>query len=387
MKKVRFFSFLLLIGLMGGIAFEGFNDPSHARGANAYTLNIVDLNKEDDSAPLIKTGPIINDHCETSNLSEGTIDTFTEWNIYIDTDIHFSLTYPRDREHQTTVEQFAPHRDPEAIIKRETFSGIGGMVDVDIWLANGMTLTEWLQWYDETRNPLPNTLQNATIANQPAVIFVEDTDQIDMLTAFFSDGKYVFRLWYSVTQSIAGLQTYFQMAESFRLFAALVNPLEMEEIALAFRVPDHIIQQAHQSVAESSLPEIQVLTCCGYTSNAGNTFPCCCCPDKGNCTWWVYYRYGSVPFKGNADTWWRQVPDYPTWSRGSVPRFNWRSIAYWAYGHVAYVPYYRQGDSQVTISEMLWCSSCGRTRTISVTNPNGYIFEREGGPSGQEVEK
>ncbi|MGB9873221.1 MAG: CHAP domain-containing protein [Anaerolineae bacterium] len=95
---------------------------------------------------------------------------------------------------------------------------------------------------------------------------------------------------------------------------------------------------------------------------------------KGNCTWHVCYQYGAVPFRGNAGTWWNQVPNYANWRRGYRPQRG-ENIAWWGGnpGHVAYVSNY-QGGSQVTISEMSWCESCGRSRTVAVTNPGGYIW-------------
>lgn len=87
-----------------------------------------------------------------------------------------------------------------------------------------------------------------------------------------------------------------------------------------------------QGSTETMLPYMEidspiyprVYDCCGHSA-PGCTFPCQCTNppyNNGNCTWWVDYKYGSVPFTGNAYTWWarfliirigtgRQVPRLP----------------------------------------------------------------------------
>jgi hypothetical protein len=190
------------------------------------------------------------------------------------------------------------------------------------------------------------------------------------MTAFWSDGKNVYRLWYTVTQNKTGLDVYYHILDNVALSGKEV---------ISSEIPDSIKQDALKAVEESGLISPLLSSCCGYNS-PGNPFPCC--DNKGNCTWWVWYRYTvPLPFRGDAWTWWGQVPDYPDWGRRSTPRQNpGENIAWWNksasnnnLGHVAYVANYT-GGNYVSLTEMAYCTICYRARTIPVTNPNGYIF-------------
>ncbi len=156
-----------------------------------------------------------------------------------------------------------------------------------------------------------------------------------------------------------------------------------EPIAAGAEIPQPVIQKAQQVLESGNTPmqscqSVYNQGCCGLSSTYCSTyFPCSRLNgvDKGNCTWYVCYQYGAIPFRGNAGTWWGQVPTYASWRRGTRPQRGLANIAWWGGdpGHVAYVGDY-QGGEQVTISEMSWCNSCGRTRTIPVTDPWGYIW-------------
>ena len=85
---------------------------------------------------------------------------------------------------------------------------------------------------------------------------------------------------------------------------------------------------------------------------------------------------GGVPFRGDAWTWWGQVPDYSSWTRNSIPPTNKPSIAWWGGdpGHVAHVAQYSGGSTTVDITEMSYCTSCGNSRNIDRYDPGGYIY-------------
>lgn len=217
----------------------------------------------------------------------------------------------------------------------------------------------------KTRVPFPVNTLNAKIASREAIAFLEDGETVDLLTVIWSDNKSVYRLWYTVTQYKTGLDVYYHILNSMSLSGSK---------ATASEIPDDIEQLASKAVEESGLISPLLSSCCSYNS-PGNPFPCC--SNKGNCTWWVFYKYGYVPFRGDAGTWWSQVPNYADWTRAGSPKANRENIAWWSGspGHVAYAANYT-GGSNITISEMLWCTSCGRTRTIAISRPNGYIYEK-----------
>lgn len=342
MRKIKFLAIAVLVVLLATLVIKG----------------------DSFSKPLIG-----GQHCGVSNVLAASMSSepITEWQNYNDPDYGFTVVYPVGWEFKATIDQSLPYSDPLAIVRRLTFIGKEGMIDLDIWLANDLDLTEWLEWYGKTRAPLPVTESNATVAGDQAVAFLENSQTVDMLSIFFGDGKHVYRLWYTVTHNEVGLQVYQHMLDTMIL---------SNREASAAELPEDVLRSAQEAIEESKVVSPLVSTCCGYNS-PGNPFPCCQIGgvDRGNCTWWVYYKYGGVPFRGDAGTWYSQVPNYPDWRRGRQPSKWEDNIAWWSGspGHVAFLPYYTGGTS-ITISEMLWCTSCGRTRTISVTNPNGYMW-------------
>lgn len=303
--------------------------------------------------------------CKASAVSSLAVSTqpISRWQRYKDPDYKFALEYPAEWKVETTIQQVVPFSDPTAIIKRLTFTGSGVLADLDIWLSNSRPLEEWLDWYVTTREKLAVTRPNATVAGQPGVVFVQKGITMDMITTFFGDRQYIYRLWHAVTRDQRGLQAYWHMLDTF-------SPPQGS--AAVAQVPSDVKQMTQQATDNSII--ILVDSCCGYV-DTGNPFPCC--QNRGNCTWWVHYKMEGVPFRGDAGTWWDQVPNYPGWLRGAYPPTDKRSIAWWSGspGHVAYVDSYN-GSGTVTISEMLWCNSCGRTRSINVRDPGGYIYRR-----------
>ncbi len=328
-----------------------------------FVVLLATLTIKGDSLPNY---PLGEQRCGVSDVLAASISSepITKWQDYEDPDYGLIITYPAEWEFNITIDQSIPYSDSLAVVRRLTFFGQEGLIDLDIWLANGLDLVEWLERYGETRNPIPITDPNATVAGDKAVAFFESGQTIDMLAVFFTDRKYVYRLWYTVTQNEAGLLVYRHMLDTISL-----PDKKVTEPAV---LPDDVLMKAQKATGESGVVSPLVSTCCGYSS-PGNPFPCC--SNKGNCTWWVYYKYGGVPFRGDAGTWYSQVPNYPTWRRGRQP-CQWNdNIAWWSGspGHVAFLPYFT-GGTTITVSEMYWCTSCGHTRTISVTNPKGYMW-------------
>ena len=292
-----------------------------------------------------------------------------------------TLQYPVAWKRETTIAQPVPFSDPEAIIKRETFTWASGGIDLDVWAARELPLDEWLEWYGKTRYELPITQPNATVGGHSAVVFVEEGG-IKSLTAFFSDGKYVYRLWYSLA-SEQGLEAYWELLNTFAW--------SREDIA-SVQIPESIkksAQQAFEAAAgckDSDCDAPYGEGCCGhYNSYCTWRFPCSRKNgnDLGNCTYWACHRMpGRVPFHGDAWKWWYQVPDYPHWERASSPPLQQPSIAWWdkgsgsSLGHVAYAIWY--GDGIVHRSHMAWCYHCVRNDTIGIYDTDGYIFNEYG---------
>ncbi|KPL79283.1 CHAP domain-containing protein [Bellilinea caldifistulae] len=227
---------------------------------------------------------------------------------------------------------------------------------MDIWQTMGMTMDEWMKWYEDTRQPLGTVASRITIGEIEAVRYEEST----LWTTLWSGEKYIYRLWYTHRGDQSGEEFYKRVLNSVGFLNE--EPIKGEDASQSF-----------QGLSLEGFATVNplVTTCCGYTS-PGNPFECC--NNKGNCVWWVYYKYGYVPFRGDAGKWYGQVPDYPDWRRGRYPNRG-MNIAWWSGspGHVAFIANY-PGGGTVTITEMLICTSCGRTRNLSVTAPEGYMW-------------
>ncbi|VAW37797.1 hypothetical protein MNBD_CHLOROFLEXI01-1109 [hydrothermal vent metagenome] len=287
----------------------------------------------------------------------------TGWKRYKDQDFGFGLDYPSGWQVEFKEEQPTPMVDDEAILKRVIFSSSPALVYLDIWLAKGKDLADWLAWYKETRLVEQMlTKENATVAKQPASTFLQN-HQRDLMLTYFSDGMYIYRLLNWMTGDPLSLDVYWHMLDTFSL--PRMSTLTMAEIPISIK------GEAERSSHQLSW---RMVNCCGY-SDPGNPFPCC---GDGNCTWWAYRQMGWVPFTGDAKTWWGQVPNHAGWTRNSYPSTNISSIGWHnrgEYGHVAYIANYL-GGSQVNITDMT-CSddwSCVRTTSKSLSYFGGYIY-------------
>lgn len=293
---------------------------------------------------------------------------------YRDSDFGFTLQYPTSWKIDVKHRQLYPWKDDEAILKRVIFSGTPALVYLDVWSSRGKTLHDWLGWYKTSREVTDMPIDsNATVASMPAMIFLQN-QQRDLLITYFSDEKYVYRLMNWATGEKAHVDAYWHMLESY-------TPPDVSGKVVTV-LPQSMIQETNLWATSKA---VRIANCCSYYDR-GNPFPCC--TNQGNCTWWCYYEYGYVPFTGNAETWWGQVPDYPEWNRSTSGPSCLASIACWSGspGHVAYAAYW-SGTGNVGISEMSWCTDCGSSRSISPSNPSqGWIFKGSGPcPGGVQV--
>ena len=294
-----------------------------------------------------------------------------QWVLYEDSTHGFALEHPVDWGTITLIEQQQPYAEPEKIIRKYAFAGPEGYTTLSIFLSNGLDLTSWLKFQNEASPSLfPATGINGTIVGHPAVVFTVD----DNLIVFVEADEYVFRLWHPASDNVA-MQVNWHMVRSFRL-------LGESSATGATHIPKSIVREAEASVERDRSQQVEQVNSCTSVQGAG----CCGLPhlqacyrfpcarengqDKGNCTYLVCYKYGGVPFSGNAGTWWGQVPTTPDWYSYSTPP-NGTSIAWWggSPGHVGYIQYY-SGSGTPSVIEQSYCSYCTRTRS---TWAQGYI--------------
>lgn len=298
------------------------------------------------------------------------------WKQYHDKEYDFALEFPADWSVITDIQQPTALVDAEAIIKRLVVSTASACIYIDLWQANGRDFNSWLKWYAETRlvKDLPTT-PIAQVAGQPAVTYLE-VGEPDWMSVFFADGQYVYRVIGNLTSTAETVQAYWHMLDTFILSG---------KVAQAASIPAGIRREVEQ-IAGSNAP-LGDNICCNYT-NTGNPFECCV---NGNCVWWAYYKMGSVPFTGNAGSWWGQVPNFVNWIRHTtMPAINNRSIAWRSGipGHVAYINSYTSG-SNVTITDMCCgpdgplpkCWDCARAPvSMPKSSYNGFIYRAPGNP-------
>lgn len=288
------------------------------------------------------------------------------WQVYQDADYGFTVEYPAGWKAEITIDLHDPDPKPEWVLRRHIFMGDTGVVFIDVSAANGTDLPAWLKWVGEVTAPFPAVEPNATVAGYPAVAFVQN----GVPSVFVSDGRYVYQLLYTAVYSENGLQAYQHMLDTFRLAGSTTVGAE---------IPQSVIQSARQILESRNTPmqggceSVYNQGCCGLYHPACNGFPCSRLDgvDKGNCTWYVCYCYGEVPFRGNAGTWWTQVPAHPAWTRGSYPAPFKPNIAWWS-NHVAFIS---SGSNPTVMYEMMWCYTCARQRPFELPGPTGYIWK------------
>lgn len=300
------------------------------------------------------------------------------WQRYEASDYGFALEYPADWEITTLIEQSRPYPEPEKIVRKYAFAGSEGYVTLSVFLIQGLELSSWLENQNRISPDLfPAMEANAGIAGYPALAVVIAND----LILFVNAGQYVYRFWHPVSGSTAAIQAIWHMLNTFRTG-------EFDSAYTGAQIPQSItdgvqdaIEAARNQINDHHCPGVQGEGCCADAPaiSACYRFPCSIDngEHKGNCTYYVCYQYGGVPFTGHAWKWWGQVPTTPGWYQHNTPP-NGTSIAWWGktstmeYGHVGHIPSYWGGGSPI-IYEQNWCVTCTRQRPSWYSAPHGYI--------------
>lgn len=147
--------------------------------------------------------------------------SFSGWQTYSDSDRGLSFKYPTEWQTITRIKQAQPYGSPNTIVKREEFSGPGGLINLDIWAAYDLGIEDWQDWWHEwTGAPREGTEPkepNAQIFQLPAILFYQPWEQAyDELTLFFTDGKYIYRMQYSMQDRRIGLEVFFKMVNTLK---------------------------------------------------------------------------------------------------------------------------------------------------------------------------
>ncbi len=282
-----------------------------------------------------------------------------QWQKLEDGEYRFAVEYPADWEVMTLVEQLQPYPEPEKIVRKYAFTGPEGYVTLSIFLTQGLELPAWLENQSKISPDLfPAMEANARVAGYPAAAFVME----DNIIVFVSNDEYVYRFWHPLTTSAPALQANWHILDTFHtLIEKASDTNSYIPQSVLDEVQDAVETVENQSIQNIECPNgsgVQGQGCCEIPHlQACYRFPCSIRggQHRGNCTYYVCYRYGGVPFTGNAGAWWGQVSTTPGWYSYSSPP-NGTSIAWFNYGHVAYINSYWGGGAP-TFQEQSWCSN------------------------------
>lgn len=272
-----------------------------------------------------------------------------EWITYNDLKYGFSVSYPKMWDSYTSISQ---SNKPDIILKRQTFSGPGGTIFLDIWSNRGVGLDEWLKDHIEYDDADPTLFVPIIIAGQVGKIYNYIGETVDALTAFIPQEEFIVRIIYQVTDQQAGMDAFWKMLNSYRITKDQASTNITE-------IPKSIMDVSKELVARSNVITDRVATCCNHETPGGNPFPCCSDSSKGNCTWYVHHYYKknlsiTLGFYRDAKYWWDDAYGLG-YTRTTTPQLN--AIAWTdqgTYGHVAIVTAISQDT--VTLLQMAICN-------------------------------
>jgi hypothetical protein len=159
---------------------------------------------------------------------------------YEDLKYGFALAYPSNW--QAAIPTNMDFSNGVMIIRRHSFMGPQGALDLDIWPMSERDLKTWLEEQNRVTNLSPVVEPNARVAGYPAVVFVDDPTAISpMFSVFVSNGMYAYRLWFTLQCEEEDVAIVHRIVDSFR-FSAESAPAEIpdtvwQEVQRAFKPP------------------------------------------------------------------------------------------------------------------------------------------------------
>lgn len=309
---------------------------------------------------LVPPGPTVS-ACDSSSLFSSSYFFINDHNVHKELsfldDSGFSFSYP---DEFTLYERFrheTPYSEPEKILRRISLVDEQMFLDIDIWLKNGKAITNWLNGLSE----------------------IFDYKEVNLLESKTSSDKYTVAAISYTTGSYPSLQLSIEMKDHFvqlnhkftndindlRMFVHIVKSIKLDNNTSLDEIFGTIITvslENYYTLNQKLIDEKEVIIsaerCCGLYS-PGNPFQCCDTSSSlGNCTWHVFYMYGGVPFRGNADEWYYQVYITPGWESSNTPPYTSQNIGWHERGDMGHVAYITSHTSTVVSgSEQNWCQA------------------------------
>ncbi len=181
--------------------------------------------------------------CQKNSLSTRTCipasSSEAGWVCYEDLKYGFALAYPTNWRASISIDE--GFSNGITIIRRHSFAGPQGALDVDIWPMSTPDFRAWLEEFC-AREPCPAVEPNAEVAGYPAMIFTDDPAAISpMLTVLVGNGAYGYRLWFTLQCDEEQVTIMRQIIDSFR-FSAEIVPAKIpdtlwEEVRRAYGPP------------------------------------------------------------------------------------------------------------------------------------------------------
>lgn len=256
------------------------------------------------------------------------------------------------------IERFAqeyPYREPHKIIKRISLVKDQMFLDIDFWESNNREFGSWLEDLKEIyKFSIEENSMNTIDGRLYSYAISSSTEFYPSLQISLSFGDNFVQLNHKFTNNLNDLDRFLEFLKS-----VTVEGLPLYEIVgteLFEKINEYNV--LNQKLIDDNKVIISADQCCGLSS-PGNPFQCCSTNSSlGNCTWHVYRQYGSVPFRGDANSWYYQVYITPGWESSNTPPNTSKSIGWHergSMGHVAYVT--SRNSSSVSGSEQNWCET------------------------------
>ncbi|MBC7225611.1 MAG: hypothetical protein H5T61_00065 [Thermoflexales bacterium] len=198
--------------------------------------------------PLCSLGPAEADRQCREDSGKGTrscvpvSSSEAVWACYEDLVYGFAIDYPA--EWRVEIGMDTGLSDDTKIARRHSFWGPQGALDIDIWRPSNPDLIQWLTRNKDAIGPdaVPLTEPNARVSGYPAVAFMDNPQSPNpMLTIYVSNGRFVYRFWFTLQCDREEMSVIRRMLDSLR-FSAQTVPAEIpgevwQEVQRAFEPP------------------------------------------------------------------------------------------------------------------------------------------------------
>lgn len=243
----------------------------------------------------------------------GLLSAYDIYRFYsqIDQSLGIDFSYPETLLLSIPISQEIPYPEPERIIKRYFLTDGMLTMSIDVWLAENKDFAKWIDEQEIVYEPqLISLIEDDCLdcGTSDVLLYSVPYRFGDYLLIAFKSKSYFFQILINGIQSANDIDQLKRILQSITVFEERM----LSDLTIGY-IFDAYSHEYNMLLGRSNVP--QATNCCNLTSS-GNPFPCCDPP--GNCTWYVWYRWGGVPFTGDAA--------FETLTYTDFPREHWRRI-------------------------------------------------------------